>query len=83
MDIGLLAAPLSDRSLESVVHFAKANEFGALEVAAGPGSPHLDTAAMKEQRGPHLRPRGWVHQGSAVVGAVGVIRRQEATREDA
>ena len=46
MDIGLLTAPLRDRPLESVVEFAKKTGFGALEVAAGPGSKHLDPAAF-------------------------------------
>jgi sugar phosphate isomerase/epimerase len=32
------------------VEFAKANGFEALEVVAGPGSPHLDTASLTDQQ---------------------------------
>lgn len=50
MDIGLLTAPLTDKPLEWVVDFAKRNSFQALEVVAGPGSKHLDTAGMTDAR---------------------------------
>jgi sugar phosphate isomerase/epimerase len=43
VDIGLLTAPLSRKSLDWVIAFAGENGFQALEVAAGPGSKHLDT----------------------------------------
>ncbi len=46
MDIGLLTAPLGDKPLDYVISFAKGNGFQALEVAAGPGSRHLDTSAI-------------------------------------
>jgi sugar phosphate isomerase/epimerase len=48
VDIGLLTAPLTDRPLDWVVDFAKQNGFDALEVVAGPGSSHLDTADVNE-----------------------------------
>ena len=50
MEIGLLTAPLSGKSLEWVVSFGKENGFQALEVAAGPGSRHLDTSALTTKR---------------------------------
>jgi sugar phosphate isomerase/epimerase len=55
MDIGLLTAPLGDKPLDYVVNFAKANGFQALEVASGPGSPHLDTAAITDQEAGRVR----------------------------
>jgi len=48
MDIGLLTAPLTDKPLDYVVNFAKANGFQALEVVSGPGSSHLDTSALSK-----------------------------------
>ncbi len=48
MDIGLLTAPLLESPLERVVDFARENGFRALEIAAGPGSNHLDTASLDE-----------------------------------
>jgi len=48
MDIGLLTAPLTDKPLDYVVSFAKANGFQALEVVSGPGSSHLDTSALSK-----------------------------------
>jgi len=55
MDTGLLTAPLSDKPLDYVVNFAKANGFRALEIAAGPGSPHLDTSAITGQEAGRVR----------------------------
>jgi sugar phosphate isomerase/epimerase len=48
VDIGLLTAPLREKPLEWVVEFARENGFGALEVVAGPGSTHLDTASASQ-----------------------------------
>ena len=50
MDIGLLTAPLTGKPLEWVIDFARRNGFQALEVVAGPGSKHLDTAGMSDAR---------------------------------
>jgi sugar phosphate isomerase/epimerase len=55
MEIGLLTAPLSGKSLEWVVDFAKENGFDALEVAAGPGSKHLDTSALTATRAAEIK----------------------------
>jgi sugar phosphate isomerase/epimerase len=55
MDIGLLTAPLRDKPLDYVVNFAKANGFQALEVASGPGSSHLDAAAITDQEAGRVR----------------------------
>ena len=55
MDIGLLTAPLTDKPLDYVVSFAKANGFRALEVAAGPGSKHIDTATMSKDQAGRIR----------------------------
>ena len=46
MEIGLLTAPFGDKSLEWVIDWAGEHGFDALEVAAGPGSRHLDTNEM-------------------------------------
>jgi sugar phosphate isomerase/epimerase len=48
MDIGLLTAPLGDMTLDRIASFARDKGFRALEVAAGPGSNHLDTANADE-----------------------------------
>ena len=50
MEIGFLTSPLGRESLEWVVAFARDNGFQALEVAAGPGSKHLDTASLTPAR---------------------------------
>jgi sugar phosphate isomerase/epimerase len=55
VEIGLLTAPFGRRSLESVIDFAKEHGFRALEVAAGPGSRHLDTAAFTARQADHLK----------------------------
>ena len=50
MEIGLLTAPFGGKALEEVVRFAGDNGFQALEVVAGPGSSHLDTADLSAAR---------------------------------
>jgi sugar phosphate isomerase/epimerase len=55
MDIGLLTAPLTDKPLDYVVSFAKANGFQALEVASAPGSSHLDTSALSKADAEKIR----------------------------
>jgi sugar phosphate isomerase/epimerase len=55
MEIGLLTAPLGDKSLEAVVEFAKGNGFQALEVVAGPGARHIDTAGLTPARAKEIK----------------------------
>jgi sugar phosphate isomerase/epimerase len=55
VEIGLLTAPFAERTLESVVEFAKRNSFQALEVEAGPGSKHVDPADLTEKRAGEVR----------------------------
>lgn len=50
MQLGLLTAPLGNEPLENVVAFAQKAGFDALEVAAGPGSKHIDPAALDDAR---------------------------------
>lgn len=50
MDIGLLTAPFGRKPLPWVVNFARDHDFQALEVVAGPGSAHLDTADLSAAR---------------------------------
>lgn len=50
MEIGILTSPFRGETLEGVIDFAAMNGFDALEIAAGPGSPHLDPAALTDQR---------------------------------
>ena len=50
MDIGILTAPLSGKSLDWIIGFAKDNGFGALEVVSGPGSKHLDTTKLSAEK---------------------------------
>ena len=55
MEIGLLTAPLSDRPLEKVIAFAAEHGFQALEVASGPGSPHLDPGKLTRARAAQIK----------------------------
>ncbi|HIE51223.1 MAG TPA: sugar phosphate isomerase/epimerase [Armatimonadetes bacterium] len=55
MYIGLLTAPFHDRSLEEVIRWAGENGFAALEVASGPGSPHLDPTNFTPERAKEIR----------------------------
>lgn len=57
MDIGLLTAPFGNKSLEWVIDWAGKNGFQALEVAAGPGSKHLDTNALTAAKAKEIRRR--------------------------
>ncbi|MGD0113004.1 MAG: sugar phosphate isomerase/epimerase [Armatimonadota bacterium] len=50
MHVGLLTGPFSDKSLDWIIGFAKKNGFGALEVVAGPGGKHLDTAKLPAEK---------------------------------
>jgi sugar phosphate isomerase/epimerase len=50
MEIGLLTAPLSGKSLDWIVGFARDHGFKALEVVAGPGGKHLDTAKLSADK---------------------------------
>jgi sugar phosphate isomerase/epimerase len=49
MDIGLLTAPLSDWPLGQVAEFAQKHGFQALEVVSGPGSKHVNSAALTSE----------------------------------
>jgi sugar phosphate isomerase/epimerase len=55
MDIGLLTAPFGQKPLEWVIAFARDNGFQALEVAAGPGSRHLDTQGFSAARAKEIK----------------------------
>ncbi len=57
MEIGLLTAPFRDKSLEWVIDWASENGFQALEVAAGPGSRHLDPNAFSAGKAKEIRAR--------------------------
>ncbi|MCC6444610.1 MAG: sugar phosphate isomerase/epimerase [Armatimonadetes bacterium] len=50
MHVGILTAPFGDKSLDYVFEFAGKNGFGALEVASGPGSLHLDPFSITPER---------------------------------
>lgn len=50
MQVGILTAPFRDESLEEVIKFASENRFDALEVVSGPGSKHIDSAALTDAR---------------------------------
>jgi sugar phosphate isomerase/epimerase len=55
MYVGLLTAPFGDKSLEEVIQWAGENGFAALEVNAGPGSPHLDPGNFKPARARQIK----------------------------
>jgi len=55
VEIGLLTSPFEGRSFEEVVAFARTNGFQALEVAAAPGSGHIDPVSMNAERARAIR----------------------------
>src|SRR5579884_3142760 len=55
MHIGILTAPLRDKSFEEIAAFAGEHGFGALEVACGPGSKVLDTANLDTRRAEEIQ----------------------------
>ena len=55
MQVGLLTGPFNDVSLEEVIKFASENGFDALEVAAGPGAKHIDTAGLTDARAAEIK----------------------------
>ena len=55
MEIGFLTVPLRDRPLEKVIAFAAEHGFQALEVFAGPGSPHLDPGALTRAKAEEIK----------------------------
>jgi sugar phosphate isomerase/epimerase len=55
VEIGFLTAPLRDRPLEKVIAFAAEHGFQALEVMAGPGSPHLDPSGFTKTRAAQIK----------------------------
>jgi len=57
MDVGMLTAACGGWSLDQVVKFASQAGFGALEVAAGPGARHLDTAKLTKAEGAKIRKK--------------------------
>jgi len=57
MDVGMLTAACGGWDLDQVIEFASEAGFEALEVAAGPGSPHLDTAKLTKSEATKIRKR--------------------------
>lgn len=55
MQIGMLTAPFGSQPLEDVIRFAGENGFDALEVAAGPGSNHVDIANFTPNRAAEIK----------------------------
>lgn len=55
MHVGILTAPFHDEPLEHVAAFAGEYGFGGLEVAAGPGSKHIDLTNFTEADGDRIR----------------------------
>ncbi|MDE2126870.1 MAG: sugar phosphate isomerase/epimerase [Armatimonadetes bacterium] len=50
MNVGILTGPFGNEPLEAVAAFAAEYGFRSLEVATGPGSKHIDTAAWTVDR---------------------------------
>lgn len=82
MEIGLLTAPLGDKSLEWVVDFAHAHGFGALEVAAPPGGGHIDTATLTGEKAAQIKEL--LHRGGVRISSlacyVNLLDPEEAKR---
>ncbi len=55
MKVGILTAPFGGESLEEVVAFASQAGFDSLEIAAGPGSRHVDPANLSAARAKEIR----------------------------
>lgn len=55
MQVGFLTSPFGGETLEYVVEFASKAGFDALEVAAGPGSKHIDTANLTDAEAARIR----------------------------
>ena len=55
MDIGMLTAPLHEWPLERVAEFAQKHGFQALEVGSGPGSKHVDSAALNPEKAGEIK----------------------------
>jgi len=57
MQVGLLTSPFRNETLDQVIEFASSNGFDALEVAAGPGSGHVDFANLTDARAEEIKRR--------------------------
>lgn len=55
MTVGMLTAPFGGEPLENVLSFASEAGFDALEIAAGPGSRHVDTANLTRSDAKSIR----------------------------
>jgi sugar phosphate isomerase/epimerase len=55
MQVGLLTAPFGGEPLENVIAFASQAGFDALEISAGPGSRHVDTATLTKAEAKRIR----------------------------
>ena len=55
MTVGLLTAPFGGDALETVIGFASEVGFDALEISAGPGSKHVDTAKLGKAEAKAIR----------------------------
>ena len=57
MDIGFLTSPFRNENLDLVIDFAADNGFDALEVAATPGSRHIDPASLTLRHAKEIRAK--------------------------
>lgn len=55
MYVGILTGPFGGEPLEHVAAFAGEYSFGGLEIAAGPGSKHIDTDNFTKERAQEVR----------------------------
>ena len=55
MTVGMLTAPFGGEPLENVISFASEVGFDALEISAGPGSKHVDTAKLGKAEAKAIR----------------------------
>ena len=55
MTVGILTAPFGGEPLENVIAFASEAGFDALEISAGPGSKHVDTAKLTKAEAKAIR----------------------------
>lgn len=55
MFVGMLTAPFAQEPLDAVLSFAEDSGISGLEVVAGPGSGHIDPAALKKPDAKRIR----------------------------
>lgn len=81
MQIGILTSPLRDKPLDYVIEFAGKNGIDALEVASGPGSPHMDVSALTQADADRIK--GLLAKNNVRISSLAWYTNTTATDRDA